>query len=271
MTITVIASSCLKSGLDTLPAFSDAKIDRFDFEYRWVNSKGSFSVQTLTTNSVVSNDTVKISISVPAPSSTFPEAERPKVSLSNIVAYCNISTAAKMEPVSGSPRLGVPADFTNGPFKYKVTAADGSSKIWTVVVAPLPVINKYEGTYTANGYFYHPSSPRDIAGMNKYLSSSDANSVTVELGDLGGSGYFALLTVNSDNSLTITPAPGAAGAPYTMFTSGLPTSNPGYTAQWSGSSSCNNRYDPATKTFYVRYGYLGGTGWRVTEEKIVKQ
>ncbi|MEO8416647.1 MAG: hypothetical protein ABI472_23480 [Ginsengibacter sp.] len=53
-----------------------------------------------------------------------------------------------------------------------------------------------------------------------------------------------------------------------MFTSGLPATNPGYTPQWSGSASCNNTYDPASKTFYVRYGYLGSNGWRVTEEAI---
>ena len=53
-----------------------------------------------------------------------------------------------------------------------------------------------------------------------------------------------------------------------MFTSGLPTFNPGYVSAWADASKCNNTYDPATKTFYVRYGYLGGNGWRVTEEAI---
>ena len=135
----------------------------------------------------------------------------------------------------------------------------------------IKVQNQYEGNYTSNGYLYHPSSPRAINNLGKYVTTFNANSVEVSLGDLGGSGYNAVFTVDpTTNNVTITAAPGAGGAPYTMFTSGLPTSNPGYTPQWSGSSQCNNTYDPATKTFYVRYGYMGGSGWRVTEEIIKK-
>jgi hypothetical protein len=104
------------------------------------------------------------------------------------------------------------------------------------------------------------------------VKTAGANSVTVSLGDLGTSGYTALITVDeATNALTITAAAGAGGAPYTMFTDGLPGTNPGYTAGWSNSALCNNTYDPATGTFYVRYGYLGGTGWRVTEEIITRQ
>ena len=131
--------------------------------------------------------------------------------------------------------------------------------------------NKYDGDYISNGYVYHPSSPRAITDAPKHLATIDANTVEIELGDLGGAGYFAAVTVNPDNSLTIAAESGASGAPYTMFTSGLPTSAPGYTPQWSGSASCNNTYDPVTKTFYLRYGYKGGTGWRVTEEVVVRQ
>lgn len=131
--------------------------------------------------------------------------------------------------------------------------------------------NSYDGDYISNGYFYHPASPRAINKRSKHVSTLDASTVEIELGDLGGSGYLAAVTVNPDNTLTIVAESGAAGAPYTMFTSGLPSSAPGYTPQWTGSSTCNNTYDPITKTFYVRYGYKGGTGWRVTEEVISKQ
>ncbi|HEX3025485.1 MAG TPA: DUF1735 domain-containing protein [Chitinophagaceae bacterium] len=130
--------------------------------------------------------------------------------------------------------------------------------------------NPYAGSYTSTGYFYHPSSPRAIA---RQKTASPLNSVDfqIELGDLGGNGYIAIFTTDPiTNAVTITAAPGAGGAPYTMFSNGLPTSSPGYTAGWSGSAMCNNTYDPVTKTFYVRYGYMGGTGWRVTEEAIKK-
>jgi Domain of unknown function (DUF1735)/Domain of unknown function (DUF4361) len=127
--------------------------------------------------------------------------------------------------------------------------------------------NQYDGLYDANGYFYHPSAAR-VLHEDKELTTTGPTSVLVGLGDLGGSGYQAILTINPDNSLTITPAPGAVGTPYIVFTSGLPTTSPGYTPQWAGSSQCNNTYDPVTKTFKVRYGYVGGTGYRVTEELI---
>ncbi len=131
------------------------------------------------------------------------------------------------------------------------------------------VKSPYEGNYVSNGYFYHPASPRDMINLNKTLVKTGAFSVKVDLGDLGSSGYNAILTVDpATNAVTITEAPGAAGAPYTMFTSDLPNSNPGYTAAWASSAQCNNTYNPATKTFYLRYGYMGGTGWRVTEEII---
>ena len=132
------------------------------------------------------------------------------------------------------------------------------------------VKNIYDGDYTSNGYFYHPSSPRDIIDRPKTLSTLTSTSVTCELGDLGGAGYIAVFDVDASNNVTITPAAGAAGGAYTMFTAGLPTTTPGYTPQWPRSSECNNTYDPATKSFKVRYGYTGSTGYRVTEEIITK-
>jgi Domain of unknown function (DUF1735) len=136
------------------------------------------------------------------------------------------------------------------------------------VVVTFNVKNKWDGEYDAIGYFYHPSVPREI-DEPKTLATAGPNSVRVDLGDLGASGFVAIFTIDPvTNAVTIAAAPGAASAPYTMFTSGLPNSNPGYTGAWPGSSQCNNRYDPVTKSFYVRYGYVGATGWRVTEEII---
>ncbi|SEV87893.1 protein of unknown function [Chitinophaga sp. YR573] len=150
------------------------------------------------------------------------------------------------------------------------TGITALSDLDTILVF-LSVKNKYDGTYSSTGYFYHPSSPRALSAT-KDVKTAGSNSITVSLGDLGGSGYTALITVDdATNALTITAAAGAGGAPYTMFTDGLPSTNPGYTAGWSSSALCNNTYDPATGTFYVRYGYLGGTGWRVTEEILTKQ
>lgn len=139
------------------------------------------------------------------------------------------------------------------------------------VIYKISLKNKYHGTYKSTGYFYHPSSPRALSAT-KSIVTYGPNSVIADLGDLGGSGYQALIEIDPvTNKLTISAAPGAAGGPYTQMDASLPATNPGYTAGWTGSSKCTNVYDPATKTFYVRYGYMGGTGWRVTEEHLVLQ
>jgi Domain of unknown function (DUF1735)/Domain of unknown function (DUF4361) len=170
-----------------------------------------------------------------------------------------------------------PADFLGGNWAigFMISKIDESgytiSGNLSTGVAAITIKNAYEGTYTSTGYLYHPSSPRPISDV-KYLSTVDENTVAVSLGDLGGAGYIAWVTVDPvTNKLTITAAPGASGTPYTQFDAGLPTTNPGYTPQWSGSSQINNTYDPATQTFYLRYGYMGSTGWRVTEEILQKQ
>ncbi len=152
----------------------------------------------------------------------------------------------------------------------RVEGADLNAGVESKLVVEIQALNQYAGNYVANGYFYHPSSSRAITNRPRTGVTAGANSIIMELGDLGSLGYFALLTVNGTN-VTISVAPGAAGGPYTMFTSGLPTTNPGYPPSWPSSSNCNNTYNPTTHTFYLRYGYMGGTGWRVTEEVLTKQ
>lgn len=188
---------------------------------------------------------------------------------SSVVIRKGQSQAYVHVTIKASPSFDFNASYALPLSITSATAATVSTNMGSEINI-FKVQNQYEGNYTATGYLYHPSSPRAIS-KQKYLSTAGANSVEVELGDLGGSGYDAIFTIDPvTNKVTITAAPGAGGAPYTMFTSGLPTTNPGYTPAWSGSAQCNNTYDPATKTFYVRYGYMGGSGWRVTEEIIKK-
>lgn len=130
--------------------------------------------------------------------------------------------------------------------------------------------NPLAGTYDATGWVYHPSLPRAVDEV-KVLAPVSSTQLLCDFGDLGYAGYVGLFEVGADNHVTISAAPGAAGAPYTQFDDGLPPDNPGYSPSWPNSNECNNTYDPATKTFKVRYGYLGGTGWRVTEEFITHQ
>ncbi|MFT3825016.1 MAG: DUF1735 domain-containing protein [Chitinophagaceae bacterium] len=156
-------------------------------------------------------------------------------------------------------------------FKISLTGAEATvlPEQDTIMVF-LSVKNKYDAEYTDEGYFYHPSSPRAVSGT-KDIKTAGPSSVTVTVADLGGNGYVALITIDeATNKLTITAAPGAGGAPYTMLTSGLPATDPGYSAAWSGSGLCNNTYDPVTRTFYLRYGYQSAGVWRVTEEILTR-
>lgn len=146
------------------------------------------------------------------------------------------------------------------------------------VVVGVIIKNQYDAVYDfVGGYFYHPSSPRaqpnSSSGDTKTLTSFSPTQVVSPLGDLGSLGYYVLLDVDPvTNKVTITPDPGHPSTPpIEQFDDALPDFNPGYTPQWDRSSECTNRYDPATKTFYLRYAYVGGTGYRVTEEILVAQ
>lgn len=130
----MLASSCLKRDLHELPAFKDANIDRFDFEYRW-DDNGTFRVVRFNTDTpVIDGKNLKVTATVPAASGSFTAAVRNNVTSSGIVAMCNISTAATIKPLNDAPQLGVPGDFSKAAM-YEVTAADGVTKNqWTLVL-----------------------------------------------------------------------------------------------------------------------------------------
>ena len=176
-------------------------------------------------------------------------------------------------PITISNTTGLDPNKTYG-IGITITAVDGGYTIaenLKNLLVQFTIKNQYHGVYDATGYVYHPAVPRAFTEEKDVLTSG-ANSVDIFWGDLGTSGYVMRVTVDPvTNNLTIVAAPGAAGGAYTQFNSGLPATSPGYSPAWAGSGLCNNTYSPALKTFYVRVGYVGATGWRVTEEHIVKQ
>ncbi|MCF3107356.1 hypothetical protein LL912_01055 [Niabella sp. CC-SYL272] len=141
-------SSCLKAGLDEdLPKFRDALMSDVFMEYVYetagtgaspvvkavsMNLSGKAFKKREDTGAAV--DSAVFTVSVPGASGTFTAEERAKVTTANLSFMCNISTAATMEPVDGAPRPGVPGDFSQ-PRKYRITAADGSSREWVVRIA----------------------------------------------------------------------------------------------------------------------------------------
>ena len=132
-----IVSSCLKSGLDDLEAYNKAEITNLNFEYRWWDeAKNQMAVKTLNIEKQISQDDnlITCKLTVPTASGSFTDAVRQNVSLSNLIAYIDLSTAARIMPLNGAPKLGSPGDFSAKEFKYQVTAADGTKREWTIKI-----------------------------------------------------------------------------------------------------------------------------------------
>ncbi|SDC98321.1 DUF5018-related domain-containing protein [Niabella drilacis] len=139
------ASSCLKAGLDKdLPKFKDAMMTDVFMEYLYESpgSGGSPVVRAVSMSlsgkqfkkkedSGAASDSAIFIVTVPAASGSFTTEERAKVTTANLSFMCNISTAATMVPVDGAPKPGVPGDFSQAR-RYRITAADGSSREWVV-------------------------------------------------------------------------------------------------------------------------------------------
>ena len=148
-------------------------------------------------------------------------------------------------------------------------------------VVPLLIKNIYDADYSVTGYFFHPSSPRGIARDKHIYTVSDVRS-EVELGDLGGSGYYFRFDVVGGNMTNWIPV-GAAptGAASGFFTAdnpgGIAYPGPEFPGQgtWK-QTTYNNTYNAASHTFYTHYGYGSGaaspSGWsRNVYEKWVRQ
>lgn len=144
MCIVVSLSSCLKSGLDDLPAYEDANITTVSGVYhRYYSdeiepSTGEARIKDadlIAGNVRVSNEegTVKTTLTFP---DNFPASEKEKVSLNKIVVIVGLSSAARILPINGAPLLGVPGDWSKEN-QYEVTAADGTKKIWKIHVESL--------------------------------------------------------------------------------------------------------------------------------------
>lgn len=118
-------------------------------------------------------------------------------------------------------------------------------------VAAIGIKNKYQGNYRSVGYFDHPTSPRAI-NRDKFVSTVNTVTSEMELGDLG---QYIKVTVNPDNSLNVEPGTGTSG------TSALVDEMP-------GDPTYNNTYDPATKTFKLKYGYPMPAPTRIITEKV---
>jgi hypothetical protein len=121
--------------------------------------------------------------------------------------------------------------------------------------------NAYDADYATTGYLFHPSSPRALKDT-KHLATVSINTCQAGVGDLYGSNYYFNFDV-SGTSLTnwvavgstpVAPASGFMNADNNLYDPAA-AEHPGV-GEWKA-STYNNTYDPATKTFYMHYGYNG--------------
>ena len=123
----------------------------------------------------------------------------------------------------------------------------------------IKVRNAYDASYTVDGYFFHPSSPRAITQKIKSLSTVSIVTSIGDLGDLGGSGYQFQFDVSPTNTLTnwvnqgSTPAVPASGFMTKDNPAGIPT-YPGTTTGFVA-KTYNNTYDATNMIFWMHYGY----------------
>ena len=137
----LLFTSCLKSGLDGIENSGLCAISSITMEYRWItqNANGydqlSRQQMTLSNNTPDENNEIRLTVSVPVINSSFPKAVRDHVELDGLYLIAVISPAAKIQPLDGAPKLGLPGKFEIGKdYQYEVIAANGESAIYHIVI-----------------------------------------------------------------------------------------------------------------------------------------
>lgn len=139
----VLTTSCLTANLPDIDTYEGCDIESVSGVYhRYFGTEtipAGGELQVKQHQLTVVNDsqeidkeagTLTFDVAIPT---NLPESERGKVKASNLVVILNISTAALIEPIDGAPSLGVPGDWSKTN-RYKVTAANGSVKEWSVTL-----------------------------------------------------------------------------------------------------------------------------------------
>lgn len=127
---------------EDLPSYEGTKITKVGFYHRFAGpNKDQITGEAIAVEKELSckydineeSAVVNVTVTVPQANGDFTEAERAKVSQSNLWGYANLETAARIFPIEGSAKLGTPDDWTKE-HKFRVEAANGNSKIWTIKI-----------------------------------------------------------------------------------------------------------------------------------------
>jgi hypothetical protein len=173
-----------------------------------------------------------------------------------------------------------------------LTITDGGGQQisnYKTVILNIQVKNAYDANYTETGYKFHPSATacHPFKSVTVAIHTVNGTTSNTAVGDLGGSGYSFNFVVASDGKLTNWTVPVGAATPAVPSSGFFTADNPGNVLYASPDNvspgtapylqtTFNNTYDAANKTFYMHYGYGGGsadqTGWsRNFYVKLVRQ
>ena len=138
--VAVLSTSCLESGLEELDEYSGCDITNGNVYWRYygegkIPASGEQEVKQVYLAASRTQDVENCVYTIRYVTGNIPEAERGNFTESKAVVAVTISTAATIKPIGDAPKLGVPGDWTKDN-QYEVTAADGTKKVWTILVEP---------------------------------------------------------------------------------------------------------------------------------------
>lgn len=171
-------------------------------------------------------------------------ATAPQDNVATEVTYTGTAGALKTISVPASESSITISDNLGSQIGLKSTYKPVNGVDDFVSAAITRTFNPYAGTYQATGVFHHPANGDRPVNETKTLNRITDEIVECNLGDLGSSGYLMRLKVNTDLTVTITPA----------------GSTPDIDQHWGP-----NYYDPATRSFHLFYSYNTSAPRKVEE------
>lgn len=163
-----------------------------------------------------------------------------------------ISKGTRLSQVEISITISNDFDFNESyavPLKISSASSGTVSNNFGSAIYSFGGRNKYDGIYKMKGHVTHPTPAYTGPFLADEVSFTTTGAASIGMeaqpffnnGSLSFFGVYPVFTVNADNSVTVTNMPDGGKAPS--------VSDPGY----------KNRYDPATKTFYISYSYNAAT------------
>ena len=261
--IGLLLNSCLRQGLENFPTWERNLIDNAHVEVRFNTSQmyngqpivGYQKLNVITSKIDTVANTVHLKLDIPAANNNFTSSIRQKVSLNEVFLYFDISTAASMKGIDGTPDPGNKTNATKT-LTYQVTSASGVARQWKVTIDPLPIVNRFDGNYTLTGSMvdYSNATLTGKYPANVALISQSENSVALYDFEVA-KGYGHSLISGSDNSHY-----GQFAPVFTFDENNNVISVTNYYGQPSENNrsaeldpSGENKWDPVTKTLKVKY------------------